>query len=33
MTVDWMSPLAGLAAFCFQTALLDALVWPAYFPF
>lgn len=24
--------LAGCAAFCFQTAVLDALVWPAYFP-
>jgi hypothetical protein len=25
--------LVGLVAFCVQTALLDALVWPAYFPF
>jgi hypothetical protein len=24
--------LAGAAAFCFQTAVLDALVWPAFFP-
>jgi hypothetical protein len=24
--------LAGVAAFCFQTAVMDALVWPAYFP-
>jgi len=24
--------LAGCAAFCFQTALLDAVVWPAFFP-
>jgi hypothetical protein len=24
--------LAGCAAFCFQTAVLDAWVWPAYFP-
>jgi hypothetical protein len=24
--------LIGITAFCFQTAVLDALVWPAYFP-
>jgi hypothetical protein len=24
--------IAGAIAFSFQTALLDALVWPAYFP-
>ena len=24
--------LIGSAAFCFQTAVLDALVWPAFFP-
>ena len=24
--------IAGSLAFCFQTAILDALVWPAYFP-
>jgi uncharacterized membrane protein len=24
--------VAGSAAFCVQTALLDAIVWPAYFP-
>lgn len=24
--------IAGGAAFCFQTAVLDALVWPAFFP-
>lgn len=24
--------VAGLVCFCFQTALLDAVVWPAYFP-
>jgi len=24
--------IAGAVAFCVQTALLDALVWPAYFP-
>ncbi len=24
--------IAGCVAFCFQTALLDAVVWPAYFP-
>ena len=24
--------IAGAIAFCFQTALLDALVWPYYFP-
>jgi hypothetical protein len=23
--------VAGSLAFCFQTAILDALVWPAYF--
>ena len=27
-----LAMLAGCAAFCFQTALLDALVWPAFFP-
>ncbi len=27
----WLA-VAGCAAFCVQTALLDALVWPAYFP-
>lgn len=24
--------IAGCVAFCFQTAILDALVWPAFFP-
>jgi hypothetical protein len=24
--------LFGSAAFCFQTAVMDALVWPAFFP-
>ena len=24
--------VAGCVAFCIQTALLDALVWPAFFP-
>jgi hypothetical protein len=24
--------LAGSAAFCLQTAVMDALIWPAYFP-
>jgi hypothetical protein len=24
--------LVGSAAFCLQTAVLDALVWPAFFP-
>ena len=24
--------LIGSAAFCFQTAVMDALVWPAFFP-
>jgi hypothetical protein len=24
--------IAGSLAFCLQTAILDALVWPAYFP-
>jgi len=28
----WLA-LAGVSAFCFQTAILDALVWPAFFPF
>ena len=27
-----IAALAGAAAFVFQTAVLDALVWPAYFP-
>ena len=29
----WLYPAAaaGLVAFCFQTAVLDALVWPYYF--
>jgi hypothetical protein len=27
----WLA-LAGAVAFCFQTAALDALVWPAFFP-
>ena len=27
----WLA-IAGSAAFCLQTALLDALVWPVYFP-
>jgi hypothetical protein len=25
--------IAGLVPFCLQTALLDALIWPAFFPF
>jgi hypothetical protein len=25
--------LAGAMAFAFQTAVLDAIIWPAYFPF
>jgi hypothetical protein len=25
--------LVGSVAFCFQTAVMDALVWPAFFPF
>lgn len=31
---SWARPLAliGACAFAFQTAVLDALVWPAYFP-
>jgi hypothetical protein len=28
----WAAALAGAAAFVFQTAVLDALVWPFYFP-
>ena len=27
----WLA-VAGSAAFCIQTALLDAIVWPLYFP-
>jgi hypothetical protein len=27
----YAAAVAGLLAFCFQTAVLDALVWPAYF--
>ena len=27
----YVAAVAGLAAFCFQTAVLDALIWPAYF--
>ncbi len=27
----WLA-IVGLSAFCLQTALLDALVWPAFFP-
>ena len=29
--VYWLA-IAGVVAFCVQTALLDALVWPVYFP-
>jgi len=29
--LHWLA-VAGSAAFCIQTALLDALVWPAFFP-
>jgi hypothetical protein len=28
----WRLALAGALAFCFQTAVLDASVWPHYFP-
>jgi hypothetical protein len=28
----WAAAVAGACAFSLQTALLDALVWPAYFP-
>jgi hypothetical protein len=28
----WIAALVGAAAFALQTAVLDALVWPAYFP-
>jgi hypothetical protein len=28
----WWLAVLGCAAFCFQTALLDALVWPHFFP-
>jgi hypothetical protein len=27
----WL-PLAGALAFCLQTVVLDALVWPAFYP-
>lgn len=30
--VLWRWAIAGCIAFCVQTALLDAIVWPAYFP-
>jgi hypothetical protein len=29
----WLAALIGAAAFVLQTAVLDAVVWPAYFPF
>lgn len=29
----WGLAVAGCVAFCFQTAVLDAIVWPAFFPF
>jgi hypothetical protein len=28
----WIAAVAGAVAFCLQTALLDPIVWPAYFP-
>ncbi len=28
----WGLAVAGCAAFCFQTAVLDAIIWPAFFP-
>ncbi len=31
-SLRWKAAVAGAAAFSFQTALLDAIVWPAYFP-
>jgi hypothetical protein len=30
--IAYSSAVAGCIAFCIQTALLDALVWPAFFP-
>jgi hypothetical protein len=30
--LGYVLAIAGLAAFSFQTAILDALVWPAFFP-
>jgi hypothetical protein len=30
--MDYRLALVGSVAFAFQTAVLDALVWPAYFP-
>lgn len=30
-TLPWALAVAGAAAFCVQTTLLDAIVWPAYF--
>jgi hypothetical protein len=32
VTGGWRLALVGLVAFGFQTAVLDALVWPACFP-
>jgi hypothetical protein len=29
----WGLAVAGCAAFCFQTVVLDAILWPAWFPF
>lgn len=31
--VAFVLAVAGCLLFCLQTAVLDALVWPAYFPF
>lgn len=31
-TIHYWLAIAGCAAFCVQTSLLDALVWPAFFP-
>jgi hypothetical protein len=31
-SLAWKAAVVGAIAFCVQTALLDALVWPAYFP-
>jgi hypothetical protein len=31
-SVVWRLSIAGALAFSLQTALLDAIVWPAFFP-
>ena len=31
-TPRWLATLAGATAFCLQSAVLDAIVWPSHFP-